>query len=435
MKVQSVSFTGPGGEYAAEQAEIERRRRMAEMLQQGADEPLQANRMAGGMVIPISPLEGMAKIAKGAMSGYQNAKSEQMAKALRDRQQGDTQADISAYVQALRGRPASPGGLTEDASGNVTMADPMQARPGGVSPELIAQLRTPQMQGMALQQLISQMTPKEIKAYKPGDVLYRDGVQVASIPKPAEPFTLAPGAQRFGADNKPIASVPATPPNDVREYEYAKSQGFAGTFEQFQQQQRKAGATKVTGPTVIVGKGDEKYVEKRREGQAAKFAELEKAAESAYRQIGTLDRFIQASQKGTAGGAQPVISGVQNLLSSFGYTPESLKDVRVMEQAIGDILGNKMSELGARGLTDKDMEILRQALPRVGIDKESRIAIANILKKTAEFTLGEYGNARAEEERIYPEFAQKTPVQGWFKDWKSRNNPDGPPPGAVRRRN
>lgn len=35
-------------------------------------------------------------------------------------------------------------------------------------------------------------------------------------------------------------------PTAVREYEYAKGQGYAGTFEQFQQQQRKAGATSVT---------------------------------------------------------------------------------------------------------------------------------------------------------------------------------------------
>lgn len=31
------------------------------------------------------------------------------------------------------------------------------------------------------------------------------------LPKPAEPYTLAPGAQRFGADNKPLASVAAKP--------------------------------------------------------------------------------------------------------------------------------------------------------------------------------------------------------------------------------
>ena len=189
--IKQVSFTAPGGEYAAEQAEIDRRRRMAEMLQQGADEPLQTNRMAGGMVVPISPWEGMARVAKGAMGGIQGARADQMAKALRDRQQGDMQGDIQAYVQALRGRPASPGGLTEDVSGNVTMADPMQARPGGVSPELIQQLRTPQMQGMALQQLMGQMQQEQAPPERVdlGDRigLVKNGQLVGYLPKWATP--------------------------------------------------------------------------------------------------------------------------------------------------------------------------------------------------------------------------------------------------------
>lgn len=33
----------------------------------------------------------------------------------------------------------------------------------------------------------------------------------AEPPKPAEPYTLSPGAQRFGPDNKPVASVPFAP--------------------------------------------------------------------------------------------------------------------------------------------------------------------------------------------------------------------------------
>ena len=56
--MNAVSFTDP---YAAEQAEIERRRRMAEMLQAQGAQGLGGTEVVGGWAIPRSPLEGLGK--------------------------------------------------------------------------------------------------------------------------------------------------------------------------------------------------------------------------------------------------------------------------------------------------------------------------------------------------------------------------------------
>lgn len=48
-----------------------------------------------------------------------------------------------------------------------------------------------------------------------------------------------------GSQSIPKTAAPAQPPSAVKEYEYAKEQGFKGTFQQFQIEQRNAGATKV----------------------------------------------------------------------------------------------------------------------------------------------------------------------------------------------
>lgn len=40
-------------------------------------------------------------------------------------------------------------------------------------------------------------------------------VTSAGVPKPADPFTLGPGQQRFGPDGQPLASVPAAPPRPM----------------------------------------------------------------------------------------------------------------------------------------------------------------------------------------------------------------------------
>ena len=54
----------------------------------------------------------------------------------------------------------------------------------------------------AMQALLASGTPKGIEL-----ATHLKGL----LPKPAEPYTLAPGAQRFGADNRPLASVAAKP--------------------------------------------------------------------------------------------------------------------------------------------------------------------------------------------------------------------------------
>lgn len=391
-----VSFTLPGSEYQAEADRIARQKRMAEALQQDAMQPMAMPQQPG---VYVSPLEGVAKLLKawGGVKGMRRADEEQ--KTLANQVQERRGADMSAFVKALRGREATPGGLVEDASGNVTQADPIAAQTASQSlQQVLPMLQTPEIQQAGLGAML-----QAIKDEKPKDPKW----QVT---------------EKFDANGRPVkVLVNLNDPTQTMPFGDAKRPEILQPgVEDAQARVRAAGRPQTT--IVNSQPGDDKYLQERRKAQAARFGELEKSAESAYKQIQTLDRFIEASNKGTSGGAQPIISGVQNFLSSFGYTPEQLKDVRVMEQAIGDILGNKMAELGARGLTDKDMEILRQALPRVNVDKDSRIAIAEILKKTAASTLGEYENARAEEERIYPEFSKKTPVQSWFKAYKDTKN-------------
>jgi len=186
--------------------------------------------------------------------------------------------------------------------------------------------------------------------------------------------------------------------------------------------------TKTNEPSVLgsggvtvntAGKADSAYLNTRAGDQAKAMTDLEKSAESAYRSNVALDRFISSSAKGDKGAAQPFITGAKNLIASFGYSPEGLSDTNKMEQAVGDILGQKMSELGARGLTDKDMEVLRQALPRVNTSHEARVQIAQIIKKSNEFTLGDYVRKASNEDAQYPDYEFARP--SWLNDYKANS--------------
>ena len=395
----NVSFSGDD---KAEADAIERQRRLSEALTTTSMKPIQSSNPASA----VSYTQGLAQMLQAYYGRKGQEYADTRAKALGTQQDERRAADTALLAQALQGRQAQPAGIAEDAAGNVTQSDPMAARtPQQGALQALPMMRDPAMQQIAMQHSI----PKQPEPFTlaPGATRYGpDGKPVATAPvapKSPEPFTLAPGAIRYGPDGKQIASSPVA--------------------------QRPISET-----TVNLGKDDDEYLKARRKAQAESFQTLEKGAESAYKGMQAVDRFIASSKTGMQGGAAPLITATKNFLSTFGYPVGDLKDTRVMEQTIGQILGTKMQELGARGLTDKDMAILREALPRVEVDAASREAVASILKKDYEATIKEYIGARDEEARIYPDFAKKTPTQGWLREYKGRKPPKqvpGSPPQGI----
>jgi hypothetical protein len=110
-----------------------------------------------------------------------------------------------------------------------------------------------------------------------------------------------------------------------------------------------------------------------------------------------LDKIIAYSRAGTFSG--PLANGAvgaAQFLGAFGVTvaPDMLSRTRLTDANINIILGQLMSALGARGLTDKDMEILRGQLPRVADDPNSRVLIAQTLKAANNRTIEEYNRMR-----------------------------------------
>ena len=152
--IQKVSFTSP---YSEEEADIARRRRMAELLQARGMEPAGETQMVGGWAIPKSPWEGVGKMAQSLSGAYQQQKATELAKALQQRQQGDRTADMTALAAAFRGREAIP--APADALGGGPGAP---AQPGGqIDPAIIGQLKSPEMQSFAMQQYLAQMQPQK----------------------------------------------------------------------------------------------------------------------------------------------------------------------------------------------------------------------------------------------------------------------------------
>lgn len=99
---QSAGFT----DYGAEAEDIARRRKMAEMMQMQALEPIKQE-TAGGYVVPISWTQGLAKALQAGVGGYQQGQLKDEARQLSERRN-------QALAQAIGGMPQA---TTETAPG------------------------------------------------------------------------------------------------------------------------------------------------------------------------------------------------------------------------------------------------------------------------------------------------------------------------------
>ena len=178
--------------YQLQQQELDRRQKMAEILQQQAFEPVQAGSYQG-IQAPISPVQGLAKVLQMYLSNktQEGLKSEQ--KALGEQYKADTSADIQRLIQGLQGQAAVPEMKQEptmrDFEDNPNLAptfaqmQPDQqkafttpavpARAAGVlDPSLIGEFKTPGMQQQAMTMYLGQLAPDAPVILGEGQIAY-----------------------------------------------------------------------------------------------------------------------------------------------------------------------------------------------------------------------------------------------------------------------
>ena len=190
---EQVSFTLPNP-YQSELADIARRQKMAELMQQQAFQPAETFSY-GGIQARTSPLTGLAKALQGYMAVKTQKDLANEQKALGERAQRESASDFAKLFEHMRGQEAMPArepATPHDDEGNfmpMVAATPARER-GFVDPSILPTLRDPQARQLAMSQMLSQMRPQAPISVKPGEILVN--------PQTLQPVYTAPKDEEFG---------------------------------------------------------------------------------------------------------------------------------------------------------------------------------------------------------------------------------------------
>ncbi len=197
----TVSFQVPT-DYSVEAADIDRRRKYAELLQQQALQPIPMPQTpAGGFTPQISWTQGLAKALQGYNASKGMEKASEDAKALAAQRQAALAQAIQGYDASKNGTPAQtvqqPVDTSQEGTGSMDMSGT-----AGPPTQPVQQAAVPgNPRAAAMAAMVSQYP--EMQAV--GKLDY------AQLAKQDAPYNLKEGETRFGAGNQPVANIPTKP--------------------------------------------------------------------------------------------------------------------------------------------------------------------------------------------------------------------------------
>lgn len=128
------------------------------------------------------------------------------------------------------------------------------------------------------------------------------------------------------------------------------------------------------------------------------YAEGNKSAIKHLANARNLQRFLKTNHQTPEGALAGALTGVRNVMATFGMESEGLVAAQTGQQALSAILTSEMTERGARGLTDKDMDILRESMPAMDTDSKARRIVAEVLLEAAQRQV--YGQIDAYDQNV-----------------------------------
>jgi hypothetical protein len=459
--------------YAQQVAAIERQRKLADLLQQQGMEQEQTQ-TAGRFVVPTSPWQTVAKLAQAGLGAYLEGKAAKRESELDTQQREEAKKAIQDFMAASGPqKTVTQTPIMEQDFGQAATPEDYQNMMNnpqmGLAPKRrdVSLAETPE----DVQDIVNQpYVTKDVTSYTPG--LSRNE-QIAKLlemqaggnkyvsaavptltglmPKSPEvgavnpadwtPASLAKYASTGNYNDlvpKVTAEKPAALPSAVQEYEYAKDQGYTGSYTDFMKLGKASSNLTVNMPAT----------NKYGETVGTKTAEAEEAtltsSASAPEQIASSHRIKSLLEQNPITGAGANFKlGAKKLAVLAGFADPNddeitATDSLISELAKGTLASVKSSGLGAgNGFTDNDLRFLEKAtIGNVELSSKTLEYLINKYERAARESITK-GNAIRARRRKMPELQG---IAGSFEDipmpaeYKSTNHYGAAPAGAVRQR-
>ena len=146
---------------------------------------------------------------------------------------------------------------------------------------------------------------------------------------------------------------PVKPTADIQEYEYAKGQGFQGTFQDFQLAVKKAGASQVNIDQKAEGAFDKKLAEQ----QATTFDTMATEGMNAKSELAVIGE-LNGLLKGQGG----TLTGLSGALAKYGIGGDGIGDLQAADALINKLIPSQRQP-GSGSMSDRDVEMFKASLP------------------------------------------------------------------------
>lgn len=207
---------------------------------------------------------------------------------------------------------------------------------------------------------------------------------------------------------------PNEAPSAIQEYEYAKRQGYGGTYEQWQvdMANAKRPTTNINMPSPLTPDqvGQSKFGEEAAKANVEMFASAVKGGQSAARSLGDIKMLGALAKTTPTGAGQPIINATASYAKRLGIDVSDVANLpaaQQMEAIVARIVPN-LRPPGSGTTSDRDLALFQASLPSLVNTPQGNQAIVANLEKIAKRSMEEAAIAdKALAGQITPSQARK----------------------------
>lgn len=397
---------GGYADYDIENQQLERRRKMAEMLAMNAQKPYAAGSMVGNVYVPTHWTQHAAQALNGYASDKEMERLDARQMDVARRKQEDMRSEGAKFAELLRGKPATEqthtaddqlayGGAQSD-SVDTRITTPAVAGDRNAAMAYALGAKNPMLQQTAMADMIKQ---QESYTLKPGEVRMQGTQRIAGLD--AKPEIREVNGQIVQVVNGQIMPLGAPIPKQANAANPAADLLVPGPDGKLVPNQQLiaaksmiAAAGKPSMTSTIINAGPKAFETELGKLDAEKLGELRKGAEAANNSLAVAQNLRAAINQGVySGGGAQAKTAASNLINGLtGATPKNLPGSQLFNAEASKLVLDHVKTLGANP-SNADREFIEKTVPMLSTSPQARDAMINFIEQKAAKTLDVYKRA------------------------------------------